>query len=139
LTFDEKLEVEKEMWDIWCELRGEKELPLPLGGMAISRSIPLLKAIEYEKTLTKAVDVARLHKYRLSQMLLERGLVRIDEKTLETYLELYANDNSIALSKVQLEALDTLFELGYRHGFYDAPIQAKDFMIPLEYEELRQN
>lgn len=137
LTYDEALEVEIEMWDIWQELAG-KDLPLPLGGMAISRALPLNKAIDYEKTLTKAVDVARKHKEKLSEMLIERNLVRIDAPTLDKYLELYANDESIELSEIQYKAIDKLFELGYKNGFYDAPVSVKDFMIPTEYEELRK-
>lgn len=136
LTYDQELEVEREMWDIWVELSGGG-LPLPLGGMAIRRSIPLTKAIEYEATLTKAVDVARKHKDRLSQMLLERDLVRIDAPTLDKYLELYANDESVSLSEIQYEAIDKLFEIGYAHGFYDKLIKVKDYLIPTEYEELR--
>jgi len=138
LTYDDKLEVEREMWDIWQELAGD-ELPLPLGGMAISRSIPLNKAIEYEKTLTKAVDVARKHKERLSNMLIERNLVRIDASTLDKYLELYANDDSITLSQVQYRAIDKLFEIGYKYGFYDAPIKIEDYLIPTEYTALRES
>lgn len=138
LTYNSELEVEREMWDIWQELAG-KELPLPLGGMAISRSIPLNKAIEYEATLTKAVHVAREHKHKLSEMLLERNLVRIDAPTLDKYLELYANDDSITLSDIQYKAINKLFEIGYKHGFYDAPIKAEDFMIPAEYKELRNS
>jgi len=138
LTFDDKLEVEREMWDIWQELAGE-DLPLPLGGMAISRSIPLNKAIEYEATLTKAVQVARDHKDRLSTMLLERDLVRIDAPTLDKYLELYANDESITLSDIQYKAINKLFELGYKHGFYDTLVKAVDYMIPTEYKELRNS
>jgi len=137
LTYDDALEVEIEMWDIWQELAG-KDLPLPLGGMAISRALPLNKAIEYERTLTKAVDVARKHKDKLSQMLIERNLVRIDAPTLDKYLELYANDESIELSDIQYKAIDKLFELGYKNGFYDNPLSVKDFMIPAEYEELRR-
>jgi 1,4-dihydroxy-6-naphthoate synthase len=138
LTYDDKLEVEREMWDIWQELAGD-DLPLPLGGMAISRSIPLNKAIEYEKTLTKAVDVARKHKERLSNMLIERDLVRIDASTLDKYLELYANDDSITLSRVQYRAIDKLFEIGYKYGFYDAPIKIEDYLIPTEYTALRES
>lgn len=138
LTYDSELEVEKEMWDIWQELAGE-ELPLPLGGMAIMRSIPLNKAIEYEATLTKAVKIAREHKEKLSQMLLERNLVRIDAQTLDKYLELYANDDSVSLSELQYKAINKLFEIGYKHGFYDALVRAEDFMIPTEYKELRNS
>ncbi|WP_310442183.1 menaquinone biosynthesis family protein [Sulfurimonas sp.] len=138
LTYNSELEVEREMWDIWQELAG-KELPLPLGGMAISRSIPLNKAIEYEETLTKAVHVAREHKHKLSEMLLERNLVRIDAPTLDKYLELYANDDSITLSDIQYSAINKLFEIGYKHGFYDSPIKVEDFMIPAEYKSLRNS
>jgi 1,4-dihydroxy-6-naphthoate synthase len=136
LTFNNELEVEREMWDIWQELAG-KDLPLPLGGMAISRSIPLNKSIEYEETLTKAVQVARDHKDRLSKMLIERDLVRIDALTLYKYLELYANDESITLSDIQYKAIDKLFELGYKHGFYDSLVKIQDYLIPTEYKELR--
>jgi len=138
LTYNNELEVEIEMWDIWQELAG-KNLPLPLGGMAIRRSLPLNQAIEYEATLTKAVQVARDHKGRLSKMLLERNLVRIDASTLEKYLELYANDESIALSDIQYKAIDKLFEIGYKNGFYDTEVKIEDYLIPTEYKELRNS
>jgi 1,4-dihydroxy-6-naphthoate synthase len=138
LTYANELEVEREMWDIWQELAGD-ELPLPLGGMAIRRSLPLNKAIEYEATLTKAVQVARDHKDSLSKMLIERDLVRIDAPTLDKYLELYANDESITLSDIQYKAINKLFELGYKHGFYDTLVDIKDYLIPTEYKELRNS
>lgn len=136
LNFSNELEVEREIWDIWLELAG-KELPLPLGGMALRRSIPLLKAIEAEEMLMRAVKVANDHKRLLSQMLLERKLVRIDDEQLQKYLDLYANEASVAMNESQLEALDRLFVIGYEHGFYDCPIKAKDHLIPNEYKELR--
>ena len=138
LTYDKDLEVEAEMWDIWQELAGP-DLPLPLGGMCLRRSIPLNKAIDYEKALINAVDVANKNKVLLSKMLLERDLIRVDFETLQTYLNLYANDDSIKLSEIQYKALNTLFELGYKHGFYKELIQAQDFLIPDSYEEYRAN
>ena len=137
LTYDSELEVEIEMWDIWQELAGP-DLPLPLGGMAIRRSIPLNRAIDYEATLTQAVQVARDHKDRLSKMLIERELVRIDASTLDKYLELYANDDSITLSDIQYKAIDKLFEIGYKNGFYDTLVTTKDYLIPTEYKEIRK-
>ncbi|OHD84011.1 MAG: succinate--CoA ligase [Sulfuricurvum sp. RIFCSPLOWO2_12_43_5] len=136
LGYDESLEVERELWDVWCELSGG-DLPLPLGGMAIRRSLPITSAISYENLLTKAVQIARDHKENLSKMLMERNLVRIDAPTLEKYLELYANDESITLNETQYKAIELLFNLGYKHGFFDAAINPRDFMIPLEYTELR--
>lgn len=138
LTYADELEVEREIWDVWQELSGGG-LPLPLGGMAIRRSLPLNKAIDYEKTLTKAVDVARLHKDRLSKMLIERDLVRVDATTLDKYLELYANDDSITLNELQYKAINKLYELGFKHGFYDTPVKIEDYLIPTQYESLRNS
>lgn len=136
LTFDDSLEVERELWDVWQETAGEG-LPLPLGGMAIRRSLPLTSAIAYEQTLTEAVRVARERKEELCALLLENNLVRIDAPTLDRYLELYANDDSVELSPLQYKAIDTLYELGFKHGFYDAPIRAEDYTIPREYLDFR--
>jgi 1,4-dihydroxy-6-naphthoate synthase len=138
LTYNDKLEVEKELWDIWVELSGG-DLPLPLGGMALRRSIPINQAIDYENTLIKAVKVATTHAKPLSKMLIERDLIRVDAPTLEKYLSLYANAESVELSQIQLTAINKLFEIGFKNGFYDTLIKAEDFLIPSEYEELRNS
>ncbi len=136
LNYSKELECEREIWDIWREL-AKDELPLPLGGMAIRRSIPLLRALDYEDILTKAVEVANNHKKILSKMLLERDLIRVSEKELDKYLSLYANEDSVSLNQKQLKALDRLFEIGYENGFYDSPIKAEDYLLPKEYRDFR--
>ncbi len=138
LTYNDELEVEKEMWDVWCELSGG-DLPLPLGGMCIRRSIPLSSAIEYEEAFIKAVDVANKNRKVLAPMLLEKGLIRVDADTLDKYLDLYANDNSVKLSEIQYQALDKLYELGFKHGFYNELIKSQEYLIPNEYKELRNS
>lgn len=136
LEFNEKLCVEAELWDIWREL-AKDDLPLPLGGMALRRSMPLTTAIKVEQILTKAVQIADSNKAILSKMLMERGLIRVDEAKLDKYLSLYANKNSVSMSEIQLKAVDRLFELGFKHKFYDKLIKANDYLIPSEYENLR--
>ena len=136
LNYNEKLEVEKEIWDIWVELSGGG-LPLPLGGMCLRRSIPLHSAIDYENTLIKAVEVANKNRHVLAPMLIEKGLIRVNAATLDKYLDLYANDDSVKMSDIQYKALDKLYELGYKNGFYENLIKSKEFLIPSEYEELR--
>ena len=137
LTYSSVLEVEREIWDIWVELCNGEELPLPLGGMCLRRSIPLSESIKYENVLIKAVDVANKNRKTLAPMLLEKGLIRVDATTLDKYLDLYANDNSVKMSQIQYKALNKLFELGYKSGHYQNLIKAEDFLIPSEYEELR--
>ncbi|EDM24631.1 menaquinone biosynthesis family protein [Caminibacter mediatlanticus] len=135
LTFDERLEVEKELWDIWQELAGN--LPLPLGGMAIRRSIPLIDAINIEEILIKAVEIANKHKNILANMLLERNLVRVNSKILDKYLNMYANEKSIILDKDQIKALNKLYEIGYKHNLLPCMKDIRKYMIPEEYKNVR--
>ena len=136
LTFSNELEVEREMWDIWQDLAG-KDLPLPLGGMAIRRSLSITSAIKHEAVLTKAVEVARDRKVELCERLVEEKLVRIEGQTLDKYLELYANDESVTLSALQIKAINKLYEIGFKNGFYEQLIDINDYLIPTEYNELR--
>jgi len=135
LTFNEKLEVERELWDIWREMAGD--VPLPLGGMAIRRSLPLLDAIEIENILTKAVDIANRHKNILAAMLLERNLVRVEGNTLEKYLSLYANDKSVSLDEEQLNAINRLYEIGHNAGLIPEMKDIRKYMVPEGYKNLR--
>ncbi|MCQ2843912.1 menaquinone biosynthesis family protein [Helicobacter pylori] len=136
LDFHDELEVEKELWDVWKELI-EMDLPLPLGGMAIRRSIPLYRAILIKKALIKAVEAALKHQNLLSSMLLERSLIRVNKERLKTYLNLYANETSTRLSEIQILAIDKLFELGYQHGFYASLLKTKDCLLTDEYLKYR--
>ena len=136
LDYDESLEVEKEIWDVWVELAGEG-LPLPLGGMAIRRSLPLTTAIDIENILIDGVKVANDKKEELCAKLEADNLVRISDKMLTKYLDMYASDESVELSELQLKALDTLYEIGFKHGLWDTPMKTEDYLIPKEYSELR--
>jgi len=137
LNFDESLEVEREIWDIWVELAGE-ELPLPLGGMAIRRSLPLNRALELENILINGVKVANERKVELSQRLEQEKLVRIGDKMLEKYLDMYASDESIELSEVQLKALDRLYAIGFEKGIFTTPLTTQDYLLPREYLDDRK-
>ncbi|EJB99541.1 menaquinone biosynthesis family protein [Helicobacter pylori] len=136
LDVHDELEVEKELWDVWKELI-EMDLPLPLGGMAIRRSIPLYRAILIKKALIKAVEAALKHQDLLSDMLLERSLIRVNKERLKTYLNLYANETSTRLNEIQILAIDKLFELGYQHGFYASLLKTKDCLLTDEYLKYR--
>ena len=136
LDFDESLEVEKEIWDIWVELAGE-ELPLPLGGMAIRRSVPLNRALELEDILIDGVKVANAKKEELCKRLEDENLVRISDTMLEKYLNMYASDESVELSDKQLMALDRLYAIGFEKGVFNEPLKTEDYLLPREYSEDR--
>jgi len=136
LDYDSSLEVECEIFDIWQDITKD-DLPLPLGGMAIRRSIPLLSAIEYQECLIKAVYVANKQKKLMSEMLLERGLVRVESNLLDTYLDMYANDNSVVLDDTQIKALNTLYKIGYKAKLFDKLIDVREHILSDEYKKLR--
>lgn len=136
LDYNDELCVEREIWDIWQELGGEN-LPLPLGGMALRRSLPITDAIECERVLTNAVKIAVENKFYLSKMLLERNMVRVDSQKLNTYLNLYANQDSVTMNEIQINAVNKLFKIGFEHKFYTDLLDANDFLIPTEYNNIR--
>ena len=136
LNYSKELEVEAQIYDIWLELAKE-ELPLPLGGMVIRRSIPLARAIKIQSLLQKAIKIALDHKDLLSKMLLQRNLVRVNQKELNQYLNMYANSRSLVLDSNSLKSLDKLFEIGYNLKIYDQPIATTDYLVANEYESLR--
>ena len=138
LDFDDSLEVEKELWDIWVELAG-KDLPLPLGGMAIRRSLPLTTAIDIENILIDGVKVANDKKEELCAKLEADNLVRISDEMLTRYLDMYASNESVELSPLQLKALDTLYKIGFEHGMWETPLKTEEYLIPKEYEALRNS
>ncbi len=138
LNYDESLEVEKEIWDIWVALAGEG-LPLPLGGMAIRRSIPLNRALEIENILIEGVRVANEKKELLCKRLEEEHLVRISDAMLRKYLDMYASNESIELSALQIQALNKLYEISFKNRLSQMPIAIEDYLLPREYTSLRMS
>ncbi|HFU77257.1 MAG TPA: succinate--CoA ligase, partial [Epsilonproteobacteria bacterium] len=110
-----------------------------LGGMAIRRSLPLNRAIEIENILIDGVKVANEKKEELCAKLEKENLVRISNEMLTKYLDMYASDASVELSELQLKALDTLYQIGFEHGMWGSHIKTSDYLIPREYEALRNS
>jgi 1,4-dihydroxy-6-naphthoate synthase len=52
---------------------------------------------------------------------------------------MYASDESVELSPLQLKALDKLYQIGLEHGMWDCPIKTEDYLIPTEYDALRNS
>lgn len=138
LNYHENLEVEKEIWDIWVTLAGAG-VPLPLGGMAIRRSMPLNRAIEIENILIEGVQVANEKKEILCKKLEEEQLVRISDAMLRKYLDMYASDESIELSALQIQALNKLYKIGFENRLLQMPIEIEDYLLPREYTSLRMS
>ncbi len=82
--------------------------------------------------------MANAKKEELCSKLEADNLVRISDTMLAKYLDMYASDESVELSPLQLKALDRLYEIGLEKGLWEAPIRTEDYLLPREYEELRK-
>ena len=107
--------------------------------MAIRRSLALNRAIDIENILIDGVKVANDKKEELCAKLEADNLVRISSDMLKKYLDMSASDESVELSPLQLKALDTLYEIGFKHGLWDVAMKTEDYLIPKEYEALRNS
>ncbi|MEO1941417.1 MAG: MqnA/MqnD/SBP family protein [Campylobacterales bacterium] len=137
LDLPEGLEVERELWDIWVELVRE-ELPLPLGGMALRRSIPLLTAIEIEEGLQRGVELGNRYREIGRKMLEESFQLPISGELLERYLEMYAGEEATQLSEAQIRGLEALFKLATNRLGYPRLGPVESYTIPRGYRTLRE-
>ena len=136
LTYNNSLTVEAKLWDIWLDICNA-DLPLPLGGLALRRSIPINKAILYENIMMKSIKIANMYKRIISNMLIERKYVRVDGINLDTYVDMYANTKSIEMDEKQIKALEKLYIVAYEKGFYNQTLDIKNYLIPKEYANKR--
>ena len=96
-----------------------------------------MDAINCEEMLTKAIEVGVSNQKMLTDMLLERDLLRVDGELLDKYLNMYANNQSICMQEDEINSLNELYSLGYKHKIYDKEIDINNYFIPSEYKELR--
>ncbi len=83
------------------------------------------RAIEIEEILTEGVRVANSRKRELCQELESRDLVRISDRMLDRYLNMYASEDSIELSPLQIRALNRLYRV-----IYNIDVDIEDYLIP---------
>jgi len=136
LTLSEEVVVERELWDVWVELIGD-ELPLPLGGMAIRRSIPLLSAIEIEEGLKKGVEIANRFRQRLIETLQSVEKIKIEKELLNRYLEMYAGTKAVEMGEEELKALNFLYQLGMQQKLLPSIGEVRNYLIPRNYRKFR--
>ena len=74
---------------------------------------------------------------RLVHLFFKSILVRVSESELETYLNMYANSDSITLNEAQKLALNKLYAIGFDAGIYKDKIDIDDYLLPTHYKQLR--
>lgn len=96
----------------WEEKTG---LPIPLGGIAIRRSLGASVAAEVEKTIQDSI------RYAFKDIDASRGYIKkhaqeVSDDVIARHIDLYVNDDSIEISAEGVQAIEALFQRGRDAG-----------------------
>jgi 1,4-dihydroxy-6-naphthoate synthase len=107
----------------WEEYTG---LPIPLGGIAIQRSLPTTLAETVEKIIEKSVRFALRHPEAPAEYIRDHA-AEMDSQVIKRHIDLYVNRFSVNLGKEGKQAVETLFRLARQQGAIpqsDSPLLA---------------
>lgn len=91
----------------WEEKTG---LPIPLGGIAVRRSLPLAIIQEVESSLRKSVQYGISHRKKAMPFIMQHAQ-EMEPVVIDQHISLYVNDFSIDLGQDGTRAIDTLFRM----------------------------
>ena len=106
-TYEEKgLEKVKDLGEFWEEQTG---LPIPLGGIAVKKELPLATQQKIERVLRKSVEYA-FENPNSSADYVKCHAQEMEKKVLDAHIALYVNNYSISLGDQGRKAVELLFE-----------------------------
>jgi 1,4-dihydroxy-6-naphthoate synthase len=101
----------------WFSLTG---LPLPLGANVIRASLPESLQEEMNQVLKESIRLALEEREAAIDWILEKNLGNLKEKeAIERYLNLYANDDTLAYSKAAVAGMKELFRRARQQGMIE--------------------
>ncbi len=98
------------------------QLPIPLGGIAIKRSIPSIIQQKVDRVLKRSVQFA-LKKPDQTLDFVSRFAQEMDPKVMLQHIDLYVNDFTVELGKAGKSAVEKLFEIAYKKGIIPSKSQ----------------
>jgi 1,4-dihydroxy-6-naphthoate synthase len=133
LIHEGRLTYEREGFACVCDL-GEAwagatgGLPLPLGGNAIRRGLGADLVAQVSRLCRTSIAWALTHRNETMDALLaaeSREDLRLDRATLDRYLAMYANVDTLDAAADVRRAIDTLYTRAYAAGLLSVPAQAE--------------
>lgn len=97
----------------WWE--DETTLPIPLGGIAVKRSLPKQIIRQIETSIGQSVEYA-FHNRDASRGYIKKHANELSDSVIEQHIDLYVNDFTKGLGKEGEAAVEYLFELGRKKG-----------------------
>jgi len=107
-TYQQKgLEKVMDLGEYWEE---KKKVPIPLGGIAIKRSIDPTIATKVDHLIRESLEFAFAHYPEVTEYVKEHSQA-MEEKVMRQHIDLYVNDYSLDLGKDGKDAIKTLYEV----------------------------
>lgn len=91
---------------IWEE---KMNMPIPLGGIAIKRSVDKLKIDQIDKLIRKSLEFAKANYPALPEFV-KQNAQEMKEEVMRQHIELYVNNFSVDIGDVGKQAINILFE-----------------------------
>ncbi|HET6766644.1 MAG TPA: 1,4-dihydroxy-6-naphthoate synthase [Chitinophagaceae bacterium] len=107
-TYQQKgLHKVKDLGEYWEE---KMNSPIPLGGIAIKRSIDKAISLQVDKLIRKSIEFA-FSNYPLIADYVKQHSQEMSEEVMRQHIELYVNNFSIDLGKEGKKAIETLYKV----------------------------
>ena len=106
-TYQHKgLEKAKDLGEFW---EVETQLPIPLGGIVVKRTLSLVIQQKIERVLRKSVEYA-FKNPNSSADYVQCHAQEIEKEVIDAHINLYVNDYSVSLGKKGRKAVEMVFE-----------------------------
>ena len=111
-TFQQKgLHKALDLGEYWEE---KMNVPIPLGGIAVKRTMDKLTALKVDKLIRKSLEYAFAN-YPLITEYVKQHSQTMNEEIMRQHIDLYVNDFSVELGDKGKQAIQTLYEV-YREN-----------------------
>lgn len=108
----------REIMDLGKWWENASKLPIPLGGIAVSRSLDKLLILELEEAISKSIEYSWKNQDECLEYC-KRWAQEIDHKIMYQHIKLYVNDFSISLGEIGETAIRALFSKAKAQGIIE--------------------
>jgi 1,4-dihydroxy-6-naphthoate synthase len=101
-------------------------MPIPLGGIAVKRDLPLAIQMKINRIMQKSVAYAFEHPGE-TMPYVSKYAQEMDKKVMQQHIDLYVNKWTLDLGREGRQAIQTLFAVALEHQII--PAQTKDLFL----------
>jgi 1,4-dihydroxy-6-naphthoate synthase len=109
----------KKICDLGSLWNNKYQLPLPLGGIVIRKSLPIEVKKSVLEKYRESIEYAFANRDAVLAKASEWAKEGLDKELSEKYIDMYVNHDSLQLTTNVRRGIAQLFECGFNHGLCD--------------------